>query len=109
MNKIQLCGMLLFCSNDTYFTAGSPHPPPPPLPGNFLKHGLFYSLVREGRGHLCGGGKREEWVRNAKKAKGVRRLGGGRLRKGNKRQGGGGRRNEGGHREIRMVIASSTM
>lgn len=65
MNKIQLCGMLLFCSNDTYFTAGSTQPPPP-------LH----------RGHLCQGGKREEWGRKAKKAKGVRRLRGGGVKEG---------------------------
>lgn len=47
MNKIQLCGMLLFCSNDTYFTAGSP----PPLPSLAISWNTDFLLVsKEGEG-----------------------------------------------------------
>ena len=47
MNKIQLCGMLLFCSNDTYFTAGSP--PTPPLPSLVISWNTDFLLVSKGR------------------------------------------------------------
>lgn len=58
MNKIQLCGMLLFCSNDTYFTAGSPHPP---LPSLVISWNTDFLLVSKGRvGEEAKGGEVKE-------------------------------------------------